>query len=251
MPRLVEYDEELEFRVYHKETPKEHRVLLPSELDLAIKRMMLAEQEAELERLAEQPEPPNIKRCRAILTEPEHAEFEDARSKVAAYEARRGAETDAWNTAFYRTERQLQKMEEKAENPNSLGGEAEHIRFRMREFSQRERLEADEEFATLEEQNGQRVKTIEIAARNLKLLQQALIGEWVPDGALPDGANVSSPVKAKEFGGERYLLVMIEDQEVEHFQQTIVQTLIDRMWAKNTMAPELAGFFEKRQKPSA
>jgi hypothetical protein len=264
MARLKQYTETLEFREYHG-----HRVLLPSELDLAIKRLTRASQDEELDRLETQPEPGEIKKARTLLVSASEAARPALEAKLAAYETRKAAEQEGWLTALWRTDRTLQKMEQLVDGkPDALGGESVSQRFELREFSDGEARQTDEEHSELRENEaGEARKVILLDARNRALLDVVLLGEWLPTDEVqlhlrqaaaeeldPDYV-LAAPRQTRHFTdvvdgqpqAREYTLVTAP--AAEELQKTICQTLIERMWAKNTMASELAGFFGPVPRP--
>lgn len=236
---LREYTETLEFMVYGS-AEREHWLLLPSELDLASRRKQIADQEKELERLEKQQAPLEIRQARLTLNTLEGAALDAAKAKIAAYENRLVAEQQNWETALWRSQALLEQMERLAEKAFPEGGRPVKRRFQMREFSQAERLAADEDHSELVEIAGVPQKNILVERRNLALLGKALLGEWVPVEGEAQG-------QVKTFEDKPHVLRPIQDPS--QLQNLVAAVLVDRMWATNQMAPELMGFFGPQPKP--
>lgn len=263
MPHLAKYTETLTYRVYNAGTDHEHRVLMPSELDLAIQRMMIDEQEQELERLRSQIEPTEIQKARREIETAEGAALDLAMSRIRSHEDRRLQEVEGWETAKYRSERALERMENPPDEDKAVCKVVVE-RYHLREFSRKDLLEADDEHSEVVSLNGLDQKQTDTVRRNLELLGGVMLGQWWP---VPDVPNENDNSREKkEFtdpdGVKRtYMLVKPGEQlnpgedpllpeDPSEIQMKVSQTLIDRMWAKNNMSPALMGFFGKREKPS-
>lgn len=242
MPQLQEYTETLLFVRYPG-----IRVLLPDDLDLAIQRLEIRRIEDELERLEEMGDPAEISNTRRKLSELEGTELELAKAKIFAHESRRVADQEARLTELWRVQKVLEKMERLCESSGDLGGDPEPVRYELREFSKGDRNEVDAKYEVVHDlADGRKVRVIErVGDRNLDLLRKCLIGQWT-EVSETRISEQSAPQQG--FGGEAFFLLPIE--EVADLQDTVAETLINRMWAKNTMAPELAGFFGKAPPPS-
>lgn len=236
--RLTTYNERLEFREYESGI----RVLLPSDLDLALLRMMVAQQDEQLVELEDEDPPGEVCQAKVALGPAEGEEKERLQQVVYGYEDRKQLLIEAWTRSLRATVKQLAKAERQVEGKAALGGQEVFRVFSMREFSKRERMEAEEEHSTLvEDADGTQRRELDIPARNLKLLSGCVLGEWVP---IAEVAGQGLPTQ--KFGKEARALQPIAPEEVADLQDKVAQTLIERSWARNTMSAELAGFFDKQ-----
>lgn len=206
------YEEVLSFRVFNPNTPSSHRGLVPSELDIAILNSQIAMQQSELQRLDKQSFIPEMTR---IMEKPDPTEEE--KQKLSAYRLRRTLEMEAFNTALYRTRANLEKACGYLDDPDPRAQDVEDV-YQLRDFFYEERLDAEDRFSTLNPLSQEREVNIE--RRNFALLQLCLQGKRVADG--------------------------LQTVDARRLPSKVVQTLIDRQWARSEMSVALAGHFRSR-----
>jgi hypothetical protein len=209
---VPEYEEVLELRVY----PNGQRIILPSELDQAILRGQQAEDQQRLEDWEAEPTPPEIAAQQDALKQADlpPAERERCARAVEAFTQERIRERRRLQAQLKATQRHLAR----AENPPvDASGTPQQLIYRMREFTRRERVDVDDKHTSVDPDSHKRL--IDVEARNQELLQRVLLAEVV------DGERVVDPPPPGNL------------------PDAVARTLIARMWARNTMAPELAGYF--------
>jgi len=214
----VEYSEKLDFLVFEGG----FRVLLPSWLDVADRRIALETYETGLKRLDEEPLPPEV--AEAYEADRKGEGSDRTRERIKTWEDQRIAERRFLHGEIGRARAQMDEMItliDKHEAGELGDGEMVSETYTMREFTYGDVLWADDEFAELNEGGEKRINFEE---RNRWLLGKSL---YAVDG------------QAYERNGDGTM-------DPNQLQDTRARTLIIRMWARNRMDPRLLVYFRTR-----
>jgi hypothetical protein len=214
----VEYQEKLDFVVFEGG----FRVLLPSWLDVADRRIALDACQSATTRLDDEPTPPEV--SSAYEAEEKGEGNDRTRDRVKSWEDQRISERRFLNAETSRTQKQLDDMVDivdQHEKGEFADGEIVTHTYTMAEFSYGDVLWADDEFAEMLD-TGE--KKIDFDARNRWLLGKSLIA----------------------FNGNAYERNGDGTMDPTQLQDTIARALIIRMWARNRMDPRLLVYFRTR-----
>lgn len=248
------YAEQLEFR----ETPRGRRVLLPSDLDVTLKQIRIRELEDNLERIKQEPTPPEVEAALAQVDDPESPKTKQERltATIRSWEDQRVAEQRAIFSALWARQRELQQLlqlmgVQEGEQPRPqepIPGEPLLVVYGMREMLHEERLWADDQFGPIDPKtNERRMTTSDLERRNDWLLGKVLL--WRAEFR---GEQVAKVQRALDAGNldEAKKTSIPYPRDSEHdrmnpgqLQEVIARTLTDRMWAYNSMDPQLEYFF--------
>jgi hypothetical protein len=213
----VEYQEKLDFVVFEGG----FRILLPSWLDVADRRIALDACENAVARLDAEATPPEV--LAAYEADKKGEATDSTRERVKSWEDQRITERRFLNAEVVRNQTQMEEMLDvidQHEKGEFKDAEQMTQTYTMREFSYGDVLWADDEFAEIVDQE----KRINFDERNRWLLGKSLYA----------------------MNGEAYERNGDGTMDPTQLQDTIARALIIRMWARNRMDPRLLIYFRKR-----
>jgi hypothetical protein len=253
------YAEELEFR----EMRGGRRVILPSDLDVALKQIGIGRLDQNLQRLREEPMPSEVKLAiddvdEGIITE---SKKERLKATIRDWESQRIADQRAMFSALHSQKAEMGEMlrlmgvalptewgEDALVGPGpliDLGGEPVSEFYGMREIIAEKRYWADDEFSRLDSKTNER--NLDTGKRNVWLLGWVLL--WKREARGPQIAECRRLLEMGELdrlkeGAEVYTRDSTQDRmDPGKIQDTRARVLIDRMWARNSMDPQLEVYF--------
>lgn len=221
---LPPYDEKLEFLSFSEVGV---RYLLPNLLDIASQRAFIARLEDALQEFDRLEPPPDIQAYREQIEALEGAEkapankaaYQRACRQVAEWEAGRLLRREALELEVGAAYQHLARLEEP---PTDEGAEHEEEVYVLRRFTWKERQQVEDEFTNLDLEESKR--EVAKVARNMALLKLVLQGRR--ENGKVVGINPEEDLDAMTAG-----------------------VLISRMWSKNTLTPDLIGFFRSGGRP--
>lgn len=242
MLRIGSYDEVIEWLQF----PDGHVVLLPNEWDLAAQRALIATYEQRLEDYESEAVAPAILRHQEVVASYEkapgqtppsgedpitEADYNRSREALKTWESGRIYDFQFLNqqiTANYRLLERMenptapQKLKREQLRPGAAapeGREDQNV-YVLRTFSHEERVAVDDDHSIVDAATHQR--KIDVNPRNVALLELVLEGEKGQDGVV---IPIEHPAKT--------------------LPDAVVKTLINRMWARNSMDDQLVGYFRQ------
>jgi hypothetical protein len=221
-PDLEPELEVLEFRIFRGN----RRVLLPSELDLANRRMSLAQYERALKRHEDEQEPREIAEVRKSLPELEGKDREEALNRIWGWEDQRISERRTTEALIANAKETVLQYEALIDGNREIGGKAKREVYVLRPFTHREMIRLDDKHGYFHPTSGMRQVKPE---RNVELLDLVLIGRVRPES------------DQKEMAALRPEDIIPKSADGLH--PRVAEVLIDRILTAAQMPPELEPYF--------